>query len=411
MALFRYKVIDREGQAIKGVAELPFDNPISAHEYYERKGCAVIALEPVNAIWQPFYSLSTWSTKRKIKKSEIAEFLRNIAVMLKAGIPIISALQDAAEYAENPALRTIADEIRMSLESGNSLSSAMEKQGEVFPDSVLYLCRIGEETGLLDQTLLNAAEHINRIGRINVDVKKALIYPVVVFFATLLACVFWMYYTVPSMTELYQQMQVELPAITKVVMNASDSLRHDTLYYIFGLLAAMLAISVTYKKHRGFKYWVSKCALKIPVVGKLIRYSNMAFVFEYFSLLVRSGVDIYKSLGVIAAAVPNEVYKENIKLIQQGVAKGNSLSDEFKRTKSYPNFIIRMLMTGERSGKLEEQARFISDEYTTRVNDTIDKLKTLVEPFAIFLVGGFMIFIIGALFLPIYNLIGNIGNF
>jgi len=409
MAIFRYKLLNRSGKIVSEVADFSFDNVAAVHDYFERDGRSVIYVRPVSRLIQWWYMLLFALSYRRISSDEVAEFIRSLAVMLKAGVPLIASLEDAAEYLNNSSLTRAVADLKLSIESGISLSQAMEKHPKLFPDSVIYMARMGEETGLLDNTLMDAAENMRRISRIGVDVRKALIYPVFALCATLAALIFWLQFTVPSLSDLYKMMQVDLPAATQMVITLSESIQDNLLLYIIVMVATVVIIAQLVQRNETLRYGYHQLQLNIPVIKMIVSYSNMTFIFEYFSLLLRSGVDAYATLGVIGNSVNNEVYRRALVGIRDGVARGNSVSDEILKRDIFPRFVGRMVKTGEISGSLDEQMRFVADEYRQKLTDVIDRLKTLVEPVAIIVIGGLMLIIIGALFFPIYQLIGTIG--
>lgn len=410
MAIFRYKIIDRNGSIQNGVSDFVFNTEVAAVGYFERKGNVVVSLSRLPAILERIYSTYFSFLNRRIKGEDIAEFLRNIAVMLKAGVPLIDAIEDASEHLHNPALGRVADDIKMSIESGIGLADSVHKYSALFPPAVIYLIRMGEETGRLDRTLQDAADHLRRVSRIVVDVKKAMIYPSFALVATLFACIFWLEFTVPSLQDLYRQMQVELPAATQMVIDISESLKNYFWLYLLTPIVLVVLFRGFIRNNSQARYRFHKLLIRTPVLGRMISASNMAFIFEYFALLLESGVDIYRTLGVIEDSLNNEVYREAIGEVRREVAKGGGLATGILKQGEFPRFVCRMVKTGESSGSLDEQMRFIAGEYRAKLTDIIDRLKTLIEPVSIILVGGLMVLIIGALFFPIYQLIGSLGS-
>lgn len=410
MAIFRYKLIDRDGAIQRGVSQFAFNSQSAAVAYFERRGNVVVSVSRLPALLESVYEAFFRQLSRRIKNDDVSEFLRSIAVMLKAGVPLIEAIEDATEHLNNPALSRVAEEIRLSIESGISLSDTVDKYRTLFPPAVVYLVRMGEETGLLDRTLMDAAEHLRRVSRIAVDVKKALIYPSFALAATLFAVVFWLEFTVPSLQELYRQMQVTLPAATEAVIELSESIQQHFLLYLLTPVVLVLLFRLLIRRNAQARYRFHQLLMRLPVIRRLIEYSNMAFIFEYFTLLLHSGVDIYRTLGVISQSLNNEVYREAIGRLRHEVSRGEGVTSAIMKQKLFPRFVGRMVKTGESSGSLDEQMQFIASEYRAKLTDIIDRLKTLVEPLSVVLIGGLMLVIIGALFFPIYQLIGNIGS-
>ena len=148
----------------------------------------------------------------------------------------------------------------------------------------------------------------------------------------------------------------------------------------------------------------------LPIVSRIVKASNLAFIAEYFSLFTTSGVGILKSLKILQNSVTNQVYKERLGAVREGLIRGNSLAREFGRNEVFPGFVVRMIHVGERSGNLAEQLRYVAADYRRRLKDTIDRLSEIMKPVAILIVGGFFVFIVIALFLPVYYLVGEIST-
>jgi general secretion pathway protein F/type IV pilus assembly protein PilC len=172
------------------------------------------------------------------------------------------------------------------------------------------------------------------------------------------------------------------------------------------LLAAYLSIKLVPRIRLRFH----RLLTRLPITGKIVRASNLAFIAEYFSLFTASGVDIMKSLETLQSAVKNDFYREKIAAIRGGLERGNTLTTEFGRSNVFPSFVVRMINVGEQSGNLAEQLQYVADDYRRRLNDIVERIAEITKPVAILIVGGFFIFIIVALFLPIYHLVGQIST-
>lgn len=410
MAIFQYKLLDSSGRVVSRVSDFSFDSAAAVYDYFEQLGHTVIYVKPVSAAIVWYYRMQFALDYRRIKRDDVVEFLRSLGVMLKAGVSLLESLDDASEHIANPSLSRVVMDIKISIESGVSFSQALEKHPKLFPESVIYLSRIGEESGLLEDTLINSADNLRRISRIAVDVKKALIYPAIALLATIAAVVFWLQFTVPNLAGLYSMMQVELPAATQWVIDFSEGLSANYVWYITGVIVVFFLLVIIVNRTPALKYAFDKSLLYMPIVKHIVVYGNMAFIFEYMALLLKSGVDAYTTLGVMVNSLRNSVYKEAMQQVRDGAARGNSVSDEILRNDIFPRFVGRMVKTGETSGTLDQQLSFVAEEYQTKLNDIIDRLQTLVEPLAILIIGGFMIVIIIILFFPIYQLIGGVAG-
>jgi len=408
MSFYRYKLVTNAGQVKRGLVRLPFTNTSAAFDHFERLGQIVVEIVPVPVWADRILEASARASMSRIPKESIAELLQNLSTMLRAGVVLSEALEDAVEHIEDRRVRRIGEGMLMAVRSGVSLHSAMSRYDDAFPAYVLFMVRMGEESAKLAEVLADAAAHLNRIHRLAVDMKKSLVYPAIAFAATLGALAFWLYYTVPSLTELYRQMQVELPGFTRAVLHATDLVRSNGVLTALALIAVFSLLWLAYRKSRGLQVLVVTALLQVPVLGRMIRYGNTAFMFEYLAMLIRSGIELPRAIRVIAGAIQNPLYRRATLAVQQDIERGNPISLGLRRTRLFPNYVVRMVKTGEQSGELAGQLRLIADEYTNRYRDVVDVFKTLIEPAAVLVVGALLIVMVIALFFPVYTLITHI---
>ncbi|MGM0632493.1 MAG: type II secretion system F family protein [Pseudomonadota bacterium] len=405
MATFVYKVIHPDSRVRWGGGRFPFRDAESLTSFLERTGRTVVYAKPMprplEAVCEGYYRLAG----RRIPAADLVEFLRNVGVMLQSGITFVDAVREAAGTTENKRLYNVSQGIAMGVESGLGVHAAMSRYQDVFPVQMLHIIRVGEASANMDKAFLAAAEHVRRINRIGVDVKKALIYPVIALVAVLLATIFWLYYTVPSMTDLYTQMGLDLPNITEWLLSVSAWVTENTVPIVIFLVILLLVARLLYVCNGECRFWWQNFVLRLPVFGRVSRNASIAYFAEYFSMLLQAGVSTYEALGIVAGTLDNEAYRKAVERVQEGVARGNSLSSEMARNRLFPGMVSRMVRTGEQTGTLPEQMEFIADEYASRLNDIIDRVKSLIEPLAIIIVGGLLLLIIFAMFYPVYNLI------
>lgn len=413
MSYFQYKVVLENGEAKTVLTDLPFDDEKAVYSYLERLGKTIVELKKINFIVAFFLTFLTFWSQARITQSDIQEYLRNISLMLKAGIPLLIALEEAAtddDGDDNLALAKVSNDMHMSIQSGLSFTEALGLYPKIFSKPIRYLARIGEETGRLDKTLLNAANHLDKISRIQVDVQKAMIYPIMVFVTTMGAVIFWMYYVVPNLLGLFKNMQVELPAVTKLLLAISAFVSQYIIFVLVTIVVVIFGCVMLVKHNNRSRYLFHRLLLKLPVTKKLVRAANLAFIFEYLSLLIESGIDVITSVTILSDSINNEVYRRKFKSIESGLLLGNSIEQEFSALGIFPRYVVRMVKAGEQSGSLGEQFTYIAEHYQIKLNDTIDNLSELIKPLAILIVGGIFIFILVALFLPIYDLIGSVNT-
>ncbi len=410
MRCFYHKILLQSGKTERGISKLLMENERSAQVYLEKRRDAVI----LNLILLPTwfaYIYDFWNRIRGnyINKEALAEFFHNVAVMLKAGIPIFTAIEEMTSKDSDPKIRELATNLLESMRSGQTFAESLDKHADTIPKTVRHLAYIGETSGNQDRTLNDAAEHMNRIVSITRDTKRAMIYPAFVFASIIGATIFWLYYVVPNISDLFKHMQVELPKITQITVAFSNHI-HD-YFFLYLLLFFILVIILIglYKYNQPFRYRVHKLLFRLPISRTIIKSSGLAFITEYLSLLISSGVEIVTSLKIIESSITNEVYKEKIAQVRQGVMRGNALTDELRAAEVFPSFVLRLTSIGEQTGTLDKQLSYLAEEYRKRFEHTVASINEIIQPLVIIFAGLLFILMIVALFLPVYKLIGQVG--
>ena len=242
MRYFYFQRLLDTGQIASGFEKLTFTNETSAQFYLEQRwGDAVIVKLVMLPSWLNWpYDFISRIFKPQLKREEVADFFRNIAIMLKSGIPMFTAIEDMASDDSSAAVQRVAKDILENLKTGASFSEGVERHSDIVPQTVIHLIRIGESSGNLDRTLMDAAEHLKRVDKIVRDSKRAMIYPSFVFLTILAAAVFWISYVIPNISDLFKQMRVELPALTKMVLAISENIGQNLLLTFIVLVLLFL---------------------------------------------------------------------------------------------------------------------------------------------------------------------------
>ena len=217
MNYFRYKLIAPSGEVFSSVAKLPYDNVVSATSHLERDGSITIYVRRLGIVLTFLFRILSLRIRKKLARPVMAEMLSNLALMLRSGIPLTSALEEVAATSEQPEISSNVNDIVLRIQGGMTFSTATKDYHNIFPLSVHHLIRIGEETGNLDKLLKDASEHLKRIQGIISDTKQALLYPTFVFIAMGAGFLFWFYYVVPKIVSLFEEMDVVLPTITVLI--------------------------------------------------------------------------------------------------------------------------------------------------------------------------------------------------
>ena len=408
MNYFRFKVIEPNGVISSGVLKLPYEETDSALAYLERQGGTALFVKKVGPIGRLVLGLAHLRLKKKMDRPLQAEFLANLSLMLRSGITLTTALEEVAESAETEKFRADIKDMIMMIQGGATFSEAAAHYPHIFSKTVLNLIRIGEETGRLDATLMDASEHLKRIHQIISDTKQALMYPSFVFLTMGGGLIFWFYFVVPKIVGLFQEMDVSLPRITIMLIHISEFIQAYIVEIILVVALLILFLVGAYRKSPRMKKAVDTLMLQVPVVKSISEASNLAFLTEYFSLLLNVGIDIMQSMNLLRESIGNEIYRQRLEQVKAAIGRGEGISGGFKRARIFPPFVVRMINVGEQSGTLPEQLSRIAEDYRRKLSVLVSTIGKLIEPVVLVVAGIIFAVIVGGLFLPIYDLLGKI---
>ncbi len=406
MAMFQYKMLDGSGEVRKGTAALPFDDMVMAMRYLERQGGTVLAIDPLGPGRRLVYGLLV--PPGRVRRKELAEMLNNLGIMLRAGVPILSALQEIEEDGDNQAVGKVVRFIRTDIEGGQTLSEAMARQPRLFSPLVLNMCRIGEETGLLDAMLKKSSEHLLHIEQICSTTRRGLLYPCFLALVVAGASAFWFLYVVPRLVRLFQDMDLQLPLMTRLVIRLSELFQGYFLQIMVLVLLAVLLLWQGRKRFSGLRLGLDALLLRIPLVKDVIQTAAVARISENLGILIGAGIGILRTLEIVAESVGNEVYRLRLLRVGDAIRSGSTLADGLRQARAVHPFAIRMISVGEQSGRIEEQTRYVADVYRERLAGLVEVLSKSLEPLMLVLLGAVFAMLIGGLLLPVYDLLGNL---
>ena len=410
MSYFRYKVIEPTGKIRSGVINLPYEDETSASFYLERDNSTIISVKKLgNAVSFILQKISSIARKKPSRPIQ-AEFISNISMMLRSGMTLTTAMREAASGINIPGFEHDINDMIVRIQGGATFSDTASKYSTIFPQNVIHLIRIGEETGKLDEMLTDASEHLMRIESIISDTKQALLYPAFVFVTMGVGIFFWFYYVVPKIIGLFQDMDVTIPTITVCLLAISTFLQNNVVSLMVGIIATMIIAFAAYRGNRQVRWVVDAIFLKLPVSGTIISASNLAFITEYFSLMLNAGIDIVQTMHILKDSTRNEIYREKLEEVIGGLERSESISDSFKDAVVFPSFVVRMINVGELSGTLDIQLKNIADNYRNKLSLLVSTLGKMIEPIVLIIAGILFAIIIAGLFLPIYDLVSQVGG-
>jgi len=398
---FAYKVRDRAGKLVEG--ELEADNAQLVVGKLRSMGYVPVAIEQLGKqTLSSDIKLPGFSDRVKLK--DVAVFSRQFATMINAGLSLLRSLYILAEQTESKPLANIANEVRMDVEKGSSLSAALQKHPKAFNRLYVAMVRAGEIGGVLDSVLERLADTIEKQVELRRKVKSAMTYPVVVAVLVLLIVTAMLLFIIPMFEDLYVELGGTLPKPTQILIDISKIARKFWYFIIITEVGGGFAFRKWISSDEGRKKW-DAIKLKAPIFGGLVRKTALARFSRTLSALVRSGVPILESLDIVCETSGNHVVATAVRDTQNAVKRGEPLSRKLEDHAVFPPMVVQMMAVGEETGALDEMLDKIADFYDQEVEATVDALTSLIEPLLIVVMGIAVGGMVIALYMPMFNII------
>ena len=342
----------------------------------------------------------------KITEKDITLFTRQLATMLKSGVPLLQAFDIVAKGHSNAAMSKLVYDIRSEVETGSSLRQAFEKHPLHFEPLYTNLIGAGEQAGILDTVLERLAQYKEKILAIKGKIKAALFYPLAIVVVAFIITSIIMIFVIPAFKQVFTNFGADLPALTLMVIAVSDFFV-AYWYIIFAFIAGGLyAFFYTWKRSTNMQRTMDRLLLRVPVFGGLVRKSAIARWTRTLSTTFAAGVPLVEALDSVAGAAGNYEYFTATKRIQSEVATGSSLNTAMQGTDVFPNMVIQMVAIGEEAGSLDTMLGKVADYYEQEVDDAVEALSSLMEPMIMVVLGTLIGGLVIAMYLPIFKLGG-----
>ena len=347
--------------------------------------------------------------KKKPTSRDLSVFCRQFVSILNAGVPVISALEMLSEQTENKILRQALTSIRFDVEVGESLTSAMAAHTNIFGTTLISLVSAGEASGSLSNSFTRMADQYEKNSRINALMKKATIYPSVIFVVTILVVAAMLIVVVPTFQEIFNEIGTTLPALTRAVVAMSNFM--IAYWYIVVIVIATLVLALrAFAKTTAGKYFFSRLPLRLPIFKTFVVKTSSAKVGRTLSTLIGSGIPLIEALEITAQTLENLRFRDEVETAKADVAMGTPLSDSLRQGKLFPPLVYQMLNIGEESGNSEQMLTKIADYYEEESEQAMQQLMSLLEPSIIILMAVLVGTIIMSVMLPLTQLYGQLGN-
>lgn len=341
---------------------------------------------------------------KKISARDIAVFSRQIATMMKSGVPIVQALEIIGGGNKNPAMKKMVNSLRTDIEGGASIYEAMSQFPVQFDELYRNLVRAGEASGVLETVLETIADYKENIETIKGKIKKALFYPAAVIAVAILVSAVLMVYVVPIFKETFADFGADLPAFTTLVFGISD-----IVVKWFWLIGIVIAAGVgfflySYKRSVKLQRAVDLMMLKIPIIGNVLHQSAIARFARTLAVTFRAGVPLVEALDSVAGATGSMVYEQAVMKMKDDVAVGYPVNVAMKQVNLFPHMVVQMTAIGEEAGALDTMLLKVAEFYEEEVSNTVDAISSLIEPMVMVIIGGMVGSIVIAMYLPIFKI-------
>jgi len=347
------------------------------------------------------------SKDKPVKPVDIAFFTRQMATMMKSGVPMLKALEIVAGGAEKNKLKKLIYDIRAEVNSGTDFSKSLSKYPEFFDDLYCSLVEAGEQSGALETMLDRIATYKEKMESLKAKIKKALTYPIAVIVVGILVTAILLVKVVPVFEDVFSSFGADLPAFTMFVVNLSYWAQDWWWVGLLGAIGAGFAFKQAHLRSEKFRNWLDRSVLKIPVIGNVLFEAAVARFSRTLSTTFAAGVPLVQALDSCAGAAGNHVFRESIYQIRNGVAGGQSLTNAVNMTGIYPNMVVQMISIGEEAGSLEQMLDKTAAFYEESVDNAVDNLSSLLEPLIMVILGTLVGGLVIAMYLPIFQL-GNV---
>lgn len=404
MAEFIYQAIDKAGKTKKG--NIQADNIDKARSQLKFEGMTVLKLEEASLMNK---DLNISFGSKKIKPRDLGVFCKQFKSILHAGIGIIQALEMLGNQTNNKRLKGAIQNVKDNVQKGDTLATAMKKEGKLFPNILINMMEAGEASGSLEVALDRMSTHFDKDAKLKGMVKKAMMYPMVLLAVTVIIVVIMLTMVLPSFEDTFASMGADLPFFTKFLMDLSDSLIATWYLWVGGIVGIVVAYKVYSSTESGSRK-VAKILLKIPVFGQLSIKTECARFARTLSTLLAAGMPLIDAIQITGRTLSNVLYKDAMEEAVRQVQRGMPLSAPLRASGLFPPMVLHMLAIGEESGDMEGMLLNVAEYYDEEVQLTTEQATALMEPLIVVVMAVVVVGIIAAIYAPILTMYDVAGN-
>jgi type IV pilus assembly protein PilC len=402
MPVFSYKAKTSAGTVMVGVIDA--DEQKGAVEKLRAQKYVVLEItEKTENFVDKIKAFIAAQKKGKVTSKDLVLFSRQLSTLVSAGVPIVQSLGILETQAENPAFKEVLGAVKADIESGLSISDALKKHPDAFPDLYTSMVKAGELGGILDTILERLTAYMESSEQLKAKVKSAMMYPAIVLSICAVVTVFLMIFVIPTFKNIFASFGAELPLPTQMLIDISDAMKHFWYLIVAFPFVAFKGFAAFYKTDRGHKI-VDRYTLSAPIFGIILKKVAVARFTRTLGTLIKSGVPIMQALETVAQTAGNVIIADAVLLTRESIREGGHLSDPLKKSGIFPNMVTSMISVGEETGALDIMLSKIADFYDQEVDTAVKGLTSLIEPIVIVVMGIVIGTIVVAMFMPMFGL-------
>ncbi len=391
---------DKRGVKMKG--ETPAKNANLLRAELRRQGITPTVVKPKP---KPMFG----AAGSAISTKDIAFFSRQMATMMKSGVPIVSSLEIIGSGHKNPRMRKMVESVRTDIEGGSSLHEAISKHPVQFDELYRNLVRAGEGAGVLETVLDTVANYKENIEALKGKIKKALFYPTMVIAVALIVSAILLIFVVPQFEDVFKSFGADLPAFTQLIVAASRFMVAWWWLILFIVIGAIAGFIFAYRRSPSMQHGMDRFILKVPVIGQIMHNSSIARFARTTAVTFKAGVPLVEALGIVAGATGNKVYEEAVLRMRDDVSVGYPVNMAMKQVNIFPHMVVQMTAIGEEAGALDTMLFKVAEYFEQEVNNAVDALSSLLEPMIMVFIGVVVGGMVVGMYLPIFKLASVVG--
>ena len=402
MPVFTYKAKTSAGLVMEGLIDA--DVQRSAVDKLRSQKLVVLQIEEKKtSVIEKIMSLVGSAGKGKVTSRDLVLFSRQLSTLVSAGVPIVQSLGILEAQTENPAFKEVLGGVKSDIEAGLSISDALRKHPDAFPELYTSMVKAGELGGILDTILERLTVYMESSEALKAKVKSAMMYPAIVLSICAIVTVFLMVFVIPTFKNIFASFGAELPLPTQILIDVSDAMKSRWYVIVASPYVAYRAFVAFYATPNGHK-WVDARSLQAPIFGIILKKVAVARFTRTLGTLIKSGVPIMQALDTVAATAGNVIISDAIMLTRESIREGGHLSDPLKKSGVFPNMVTSMISVGEETGALDVMLSKIADFYDQEVDTAVKGLTSLIEPIVICVMGVVIGTIVICMFMPMFGL-------